>query len=544
MERHSSDRLEHSSDRLEHSVSKVGQVNQQPRRSYDASFKIVVINAAESSDNSRAAKEHGVTECNVRRWRTQKDRLKNANSQRKSDRGPQSGRFQEIDRRVCDYLTEKQDDGMPITRAVIQLKALEIAKELNIPTTDFNASYGWCRRMIQRNGLAQQLGPSLHSDSREKLQVPGILKDHACPIPELVVKVKEEDEEHGVAMVNSIGETASECFDSKEDLFTSVAPRQPHHSNQGTPQNSSSPLLLEVKVKEEDGDEEYGAFISPGGEDAPPVGAELQAEKPHLCSVCGKRFVTKRSMTDHMRLHTGEKPYACAVCGKAYHLSSTLRKHSLATKHEQDPKPPKKKTGQHVCGICGRDCHKLSAFQIHMRVHSGEKPYRCKLCGKAFSQRGHLNDHQKVHSRERPYHCSICGKNFSYSGALKRHVFMHSGLKPFSCSECGRSFAQRSNLREHMLNHSGERPHGCQQCGKTFARPSNLRLHVKTHRQRRYCCGVCGKGFSRIFALHRHQDRVHGEEPGDGPGEGLGEGPGEGPGQGPTPEAGAADAVD
>ena len=172
MERHSSDRLEHSSDRLEHSVSKVGQVNQQPRRSYEASFKIVVINAAESSDNSRAATQHGVTECNVRRWRTQKDRLKNANSQRKSDRGPQSGRFQEIDRRVCDYLTEKQDDGMPITRAVIQLKALEIAKELNIPTTDFNASYGWCRRMIQRNGLAQQLGPSLHSDSREKLQVP------------------------------------------------------------------------------------------------------------------------------------------------------------------------------------------------------------------------------------------------------------------------------------------------------------------------------------------------------------------------------------
>ena len=34
----------------------------------------------------------------------------------------------------------------------------------------------------------------------------GILKDHTCPIPDLVlVKVKEEDEEHGVAMVNSNG---------------------------------------------------------------------------------------------------------------------------------------------------------------------------------------------------------------------------------------------------------------------------------------------------------------------------------------------------
>ena len=69
---------------------------------------------------------------------------KNAYSQRKAFRGPQSGRFQELERRVCTYVDEKRKDGMPISRAVIQLKALEIAKELNIPTADFKASRGWC----------------------------------------------------------------------------------------------------------------------------------------------------------------------------------------------------------------------------------------------------------------------------------------------------------------------------------------------------------------------------------------------------------------
>ena len=85
---------------LETSGSKVGQVNQQQRRSYDANFKIMVVNKAESSKHCQAAKKFGVTECNVRRWRAPKQRLKDANSQRKSYRGPQSGRFSEVDRRV------------------------------------------------------------------------------------------------------------------------------------------------------------------------------------------------------------------------------------------------------------------------------------------------------------------------------------------------------------------------------------------------------------------------------------------------------------
>ena len=66
----------------------------------------MVVNKAESSNNCQAAKKFGVTECNVRRWRAPKQRLKDANSQRKSYRGPQSGRFSEVDRRVFEYVRE------------------------------------------------------------------------------------------------------------------------------------------------------------------------------------------------------------------------------------------------------------------------------------------------------------------------------------------------------------------------------------------------------------------------------------------------------
>ena len=64
---------------------------------------------------------------------------------------------------------------------------------------------------------------------------------------------------------------------------------------------------------------------------------------------------------------------------------------------------------------------------IHMRFHSGEKPYSCKQC-EYSSTRAHI---------------------------LKRDMLTHSGEKPFHCTHCTSSFTQRGNFKEHMLAHQG-----------------------------------------------------------------------------------------
>lgn len=70
-----------------------------------------------------------------------------------------------------------------------------------------------------------------------------------------------------------------------------------------------------------------------------------------------------------------------------------MKSHLL--KHEMISQAPEHRL---LCAFCQKAFNTPSNLAIHMRTHTGDKPYVCEVCQKSFSQSCNLVNHMRVHT--------------------------------------------------------------------------------------------------------------------------------------------------
>ncbi|KAM7146576.1 zinc finger protein ZFPM1 isoform 3-T4 [Macrochelys suwanniensis] len=187
--------------------------------------------------------------------------------------------------------------------------------------------------------------------------------------------------------------------------------------------------------------------------------------------------------------------FPCKDCGIWYRSERNLQAHLTyycasrqnPSSPSVDEKPKETYPNERVCPFpqCKKSCPSASSLEIHMRSHSGERPFVCLICLSAFTTKANCERHLKVHTDTLNGVCHSCGfisttRDILYSHLVTNHMICQPGAKGEVYSP-GPGLPAAKPLTPGPSQPSGTPILKCSLCGSMADSLASLRQHVGLH---------------------------------------------------------------
>ncbi|XP_015036874.2 zinc finger protein 888-like isoform X2 [Drosophila pseudoobscura] len=109
------------------------------------------------------------------------------------------------------------------------------------------------------------------------------------------------------------------------------------------------------------------------------------------------RFLNEKQVNPHCRKNSS--PNRCLECRKPFKNTNDLSRHLLTHTNTKSHLVTHLKSSQRPsvnCQVCGKLYGSKSALQIHLRLHTGERPFKCEICQQTFRTSGHRIEHMRA----------------------------------------------------------------------------------------------------------------------------------------------------